>query len=162
MIYFSDEFYLRAFGYIEALGHDGSDSSHFGLTLHLMLANVAAAINGCKFPRSDAGFVLEDLKALSTEVQVSKCYAIPRAGRKWKLRYYTRPNGRRRSPVFTAGWRRFVKAKRLRVGDKFTFYGNQVRAADGQLKMRYMIEVKRPSMLTFNGEPVTLDVEYLA
>ncbi|KAK0599397.1 hypothetical protein LWI29_004892 [Acer saccharum] len=83
-------------------------------------------------------------------------------GRKWKLRYYTRPNGRRRSPVFTAGWRRFVKAKRLRVGDKFTFYKDQVRAADGQLKMRYMIEVKRPSMLTFNGEPVTLDVEYLA
>ncbi|KAK1581219.1 hypothetical protein Q3G72_004104 [Acer saccharum] len=105
MIHFSDEFYLRAFGYTEALGHDGSDSSHSGLTLHLMLAiplnkklytfsyvcltsgaalvfsaiyalyfrdaaNVAAAINGCKFPRSDAGFVLEDLKALSTEVDI--------------------------------------------------------------------------------------------
>ncbi|KAK1581105.1 hypothetical protein Q3G72_003212 [Acer saccharum] len=60
----------RAFGYTETLGHDGSDSSHFGLTLHLMLANVAAAINGRKFPRSDAGFVLEDLKALSTEVDI--------------------------------------------------------------------------------------------
>ncbi|KAK1583024.1 hypothetical protein Q3G72_020369 [Acer saccharum] len=37
-IHFSDEFCLRAFGYTEALGHDGSDSSHFGLTLHLMHA----------------------------------------------------------------------------------------------------------------------------
>ncbi|KAK0599974.1 hypothetical protein LWI29_011115 [Acer saccharum] len=81
---------------------------------------------------------------------------------KWKLRYYTRPNGRRRSPVFTAGWRQFVRAKRLRVGDEFAFYGLQVRAANGQLRMKYMIEVKRRSMLTFNKEPVTLDVEYLA
>ncbi|KAK1580814.1 hypothetical protein Q3G72_000355 [Acer saccharum] len=37
-IHFYDEFCLRAFGYAEALGHDGSDSSHFGLTLHLMHA----------------------------------------------------------------------------------------------------------------------------
>ncbi|KAK0602773.1 hypothetical protein LWI29_036808 [Acer saccharum] len=81
---------------------------------------------------------------------------------KWKLRYYTRPNGKKRGPVFTAGWRQFIKAKRLRVGDEFTFYGDQVRAADGQLKMRYMIEVKSRSMLTYNGEPVALDVEYLA
>ncbi|KAK0599899.1 hypothetical protein LWI29_009632 [Acer saccharum] len=81
---------------------------------------------------------------------------------KWKLRYYTRPNGKKRGPVFTASWRQFVKAKRLRVGDEFIFYGHQVRAADGQLKMKYMIEVKRRSMLTYNGEPVTLDVEYLA
>ncbi|TXG65096.1 hypothetical protein EZV62_006371 [Acer yangbiense] len=29
---------IKAFGYTEALGHDGSDSSHFGLTLHLMHA----------------------------------------------------------------------------------------------------------------------------
>ncbi|KAK0587000.1 hypothetical protein LWI29_015949 [Acer saccharum] len=81
---------------------------------------------------------------------------------KWKLRYYTRPSGKKRGPVFTAGWSRFVKAKRLRVGDEFTFYGHQVRAVDGQLKMKYMIEVKRPSILTFRGEPLTSDVEYLA
>ncbi|KAK1583492.1 hypothetical protein Q3G72_024220 [Acer saccharum] len=59
-IHFSDEFYLRAFGYTEALGNDGSDSSHFGLTLHLMHGNVAAAINDRKFPKSDTGFVLEE------------------------------------------------------------------------------------------------------
>ncbi|KAK3200505.1 hypothetical protein Dsin_023920 [Dipteronia sinensis] len=58
---------------------------------------------------------------------------------KWKLRYYTRPNGRKRGPVFTAGWRRFTKAKRLQVGDELTFYGAQVRAGDRQLKMKYMI-----------------------
>ncbi|KAK0601344.1 hypothetical protein LWI29_023323 [Acer saccharum] len=79
---------------------------------------------------------------------------------KWKLRYYTRPYGKKIGPVFTAGWRRFVEAKRLRVGDALTFYGHQVRAIDGQLKMKYTVEVKRPSM-TFNGEPVTSDVEYL-
>ncbi|KAK1581004.1 hypothetical protein Q3G72_002232 [Acer saccharum] len=78
-IHFSDEFCLRAFGYTEALGHDGSDSSHFGLTLHLMLGNVAAAINDRKFPKSDAGFVLEDLKALSTEVDI------------WDLKYMFLP-----------------------------------------------------------------------
>ncbi|KAK3200496.1 hypothetical protein Dsin_023911 [Dipteronia sinensis] len=61
-----------AFGYTEALGHDRPDSSHFGLTLHLMhdATNVAAAINSRKFPRRDTGFVLEDLKALSTEVDI--------------------------------------------------------------------------------------------
>ncbi|KAK0602690.1 hypothetical protein LWI29_036002 [Acer saccharum] len=79
---------------------------------------------------------------------------------KWKLLYYTRPNGKKRGPVFTVGWPRFVKAKRLQVGDEFTFYGHQVRVVDGQMKMKYMIEVKRPSM-TFNGEPLTSDVEYL-
>ncbi|TXG65136.1 hypothetical protein EZV62_006411 [Acer yangbiense] len=79
---------------------------------------------------------------------------------KWKLRYYTRPYGKKIGPVFTAGWRRFVEAKCLRVGDELTFYGHQVRATDGQLKMKYTVEVKRPSM-TFNGEPVTSDVEYL-
>ncbi|KAK2638298.1 hypothetical protein Ddye_026093 [Dipteronia dyeriana] len=30
---------------------------------------------------------------------------------KWNLRFYTRPNGRGRGPVFTAGWPRLVKPK---------------------------------------------------
>ncbi|KAK3223538.1 hypothetical protein Dsin_010563 [Dipteronia sinensis] len=80
----------------------------------------------------------------------------------WELRYYTRPNGKKKSPVFTKGWREFVQDKRLRVGDEFTFYGHQVRAGDGQLKMEYMFEVKRPSSMTFDGVPLTSDVEYLA
>ncbi|KAI9185380.1 hypothetical protein LWI28_006637 [Acer negundo] len=80
---------------------------------------------------------------------------------KWKLLYYTRPTGKKKGPVFTTGWRRFVEAKHLQVGDELTFYGHQVTAADGKLKTEYMIEVKRQSM-TFNGEPLTSDVEYLA
>ncbi|KAK0601231.1 hypothetical protein LWI29_022354 [Acer saccharum] len=81
---------------------------------------------------------------------------------KWKLRYYTRPNGKKKGPLFTTGWCQFVEAKHLQVGDELTFYGHQVqvRAAEGKLKMKYMIEVKRPSF-TFNGEPLTSDVEYL-
>ena len=80
----------------------------------------------------------------------------------WELHYYTRPRGQKRT-FFTLGWRQFVKTKRLQVGDELVFSGHQVAAADhGEPEMRYMIQVKRPSPVTFNGEPVTLDVEYLA
>ncbi|TXG48795.1 hypothetical protein EZV62_024670 [Acer yangbiense] len=82
----------------------------------------------------------------------------------WILLYYTRPNGDREGPVFTTGWRRFVRDKRLQVGDKFIFYENQVRGDDdGELKMQmeYMVEVKRPGLVTFQGQPIiTLDAEY--
>ncbi|KAK3200449.1 hypothetical protein Dsin_023864 [Dipteronia sinensis] len=81
-------------------------------------------------------------------------------GQEWPLRYYTRPKGNREGPVFTTGWRKFVEAKRLQVGDEFIFYGNQVRVDDGEVKMVYMIEVKRPGPVTFQNEPVTLDAEY--
>ncbi|KAI9161475.1 hypothetical protein LWI28_017803 [Acer negundo] len=83
---------------------------------------------------------------------------------KWPLRYYTRPisgNGH----VFTIGWRQFVEAKRLQVGDELTFYGNhdQDRDANGEPEMLYMIEVKMASSITFQGNPIiTPDVEYLA
>ncbi|TXG65205.1 hypothetical protein EZV62_006480 [Acer yangbiense] len=90
-----------------------------------------------------------DLKVVDTRSQ------------EWILRYYTRPNGNRECPVFTTGWRQFVQDKCLQVGDELTFYGHQVRADDGELKMKFMIEVKGPSLVTFNGEALTLDVEYL-
>ncbi|KAI9185456.1 hypothetical protein LWI28_007430 [Acer negundo] len=83
-------------------------------------------------------------------------------GKEWELHYYTRPRGRK-CPVFTIGWRQFVKTKCLQVGDELVFSGHQVAAADhGEPEMRYMIQVKRPGPVTFNGELVTLDVEYLA
>ncbi|KAK0601641.1 hypothetical protein LWI29_026013 [Acer saccharum] len=84
-------------------------------------------------------------------------------GQEWELHYYTRPTGRK-CPIFTTGWHQFVEAKRLQVGDEFIFYGHQVRATDGELKILYMIEVKRLISMTFQGEPniITLDVEYLA
>ncbi|TXG65133.1 hypothetical protein EZV62_006408 [Acer yangbiense] len=61
---------------------------------------------------------------------------------KWKLCYYTRPNGKKKGPLFTTGWCQFVEAKHLQVGDELTFYRHQVqvRAAEGKLKMKYMIE----------------------
>ncbi|KAI9185372.1 hypothetical protein LWI28_006597 [Acer negundo] len=77
----------------------------------------------------------------------------------WKLRYYTRPNGNKKSPVFTIGWREFVRAKGLQVEDELTFSGYQVRADDGQLKMKFMIDVKRQTMTFNGGEPITVDVE---
>ncbi|KAK4851394.1 hypothetical protein QYF36_014740 [Acer negundo] len=77
-------------------------------------------------------------------------------------RYYTRPNGNRICPVFTIGWYLYVKAKGVRVGDQLIFSGCQVVGADGELEMRYKIRVTRPGPVTFNGEPVPLDVEYLA
>ncbi|KAK4840867.1 hypothetical protein QYF36_020091 [Acer negundo] len=60
----------------------------------------------------------------------------------WTLRYYTRPSGNRKYPVFTVGWLKFVRVKCLRVGDELTFYGHQVRDADGELQMQYEIQVK--------------------
>ncbi|KAI9187006.1 hypothetical protein LWI28_023293 [Acer negundo] len=84
-------------------------------------------------------------------------------GHKWPLRYYTRPNGNKKGPVFTNGWREFAREKNVQVGDELTFYGHQVRDDDGELKMKYMIEVKRIISMTFKGQPniITLDVEYL-
>ena len=82
-------------------------------------------------------------------------------GKEWELHYYTRPRGRK-CPVFTTGWRQFVEAKQLRVGDELIFSGHQVIAADGELEIQYKIEVKRASAITFQGQPVVLDVEYLA
>ncbi|TXG65221.1 hypothetical protein EZV62_006496 [Acer yangbiense] len=83
-------------------------------------------------------------------------------GQQWPLRYYTRPNGSKICPVFTTGWNRYVEAKGVRVGDQLIFSGHQVAGADGELEMRYMIQVTRPGPVTFNREPVPLDVEYLA
>ncbi|TXG65217.1 hypothetical protein EZV62_006492 [Acer yangbiense] len=84
-------------------------------------------------------------------------------GKEWPLCYYTRPNGSKICPVFTTGWHQYVEAKGVRVGDELIFSGHQVAAADGELpEMQYMIRVTRPSLVTFNGEPVPLDVEYLA
>ncbi|KAK4843398.1 hypothetical protein QYF36_025704 [Acer negundo] len=83
-------------------------------------------------------------------------------GQQWPLRYYTRPNGNRICPVFTIGWYLYVKAKGVQVGDQLIFSGRQVVGADGELEMRYKIRVTRPGPVTFNGEPVPLDVEYLA
>ncbi|KAI9185782.1 hypothetical protein LWI28_010590 [Acer negundo] len=84
-------------------------------------------------------------------------------GQQWPLRYYTRPAGHHKGPIFTKnGWCQFVEAKRLRVGDEFIFSGHQVIAADGELEIQYKIEVKRASAITFKGQLVVLDVEYLA
>ncbi|TXG65216.1 hypothetical protein EZV62_006491 [Acer yangbiense] len=84
-------------------------------------------------------------------------------GKEWPLRYYTRPNGSKICPIFTTGWLQYVEAKGVRVGDELIFSGHQVTAADGELPgMQYMIRVTRPSLVTFNGESVPLDVEYLA
>ncbi|KAI9186792.1 hypothetical protein LWI28_020920 [Acer negundo] len=80
----------------------------------------------------------------------------------WPLRYYTRPNGNRICLVFTTGWNQYVEAKGVRVGDQLTFSGHQVSGADGKLEMRYKIRVTRPGPVIFTGEPVHLDVEYLA
>ncbi|KAK0600081.1 hypothetical protein LWI29_011467 [Acer saccharum] len=77
----------------------------------------------------------------------------------WTLRYYTRPAGNRASPVITVGWLEFVRAKRLEVGDELTFYGHQDGAADGELQMQYMIQVTRTSNVTYQGDPISLDVE---
>ncbi|KAK4840705.1 hypothetical protein QYF36_016112 [Acer negundo] len=75
---------------------------------------------------------------------------------KWKLHYYIRSNGEKKGPVFIIGWCQFVDVKHLQIDDELTFYGRQiqVKAAEGKLKMKYMVEVKRPSF-TFNGEPLT-------
>ncbi|TXG65130.1 hypothetical protein EZV62_006405 [Acer yangbiense] len=67
------------------------------------------------------------------------------------LRYYTRPSGNRANPVFTVGWLQFVRAKCLEAGDKLTIYGRQ----DGECQ----IQVTRTSNVTYQGEPVYLDVE---
>ncbi|KAK0601883.1 hypothetical protein LWI29_028409 [Acer saccharum] len=77
----------------------------------------------------------------------------------WTLRYYTHPGGNRASPVFTVGWLQFVRAKRLQVGDELTFDGYQVRADDGELQVQYRIQVTRKSIVTYQGQPVYLDVE---
>ncbi|TXG65139.1 hypothetical protein EZV62_006414 [Acer yangbiense] len=74
--------------------------------------------------------------------------------KKWTFRYYTRPGGNRTNPVFTVGWLQFVQAKRLETGDKLTISGRQ----DGSL----YIEVTRQSNVTFQGEPVYLDIENCA
>ncbi|TXG65239.1 hypothetical protein EZV62_006514 [Acer yangbiense] len=84
-------------------------------------------------------------------------------GKEWPLRYYTRPSRSKICPVFTTGWQEYVEAKDVRVGDELNFSGHQVAAANGELpEMQYKIWVTRPSPVTFNGEPVPLDVEYLA
>ncbi|TXG65115.1 hypothetical protein EZV62_006390 [Acer yangbiense] len=77
----------------------------------------------------------------------------------WTLRYYTRPNGNRPNPVFTTGWLQFVEAKGLKDGDKLILSGQQVRDADGEVKTVFGIQVTRPSKITYQGEPVYLDVE---
>ncbi|TXG65134.1 hypothetical protein EZV62_006409 [Acer yangbiense] len=69
----------------------------------------------------------------------------------WTLRYYTRPGGNRANPVFTVGWLKFVRAKRVEAGDKLTIY----RCQDGELQ----IQATRKSNVTYQGEPVYLDVE---
>ncbi|KAI9185415.1 hypothetical protein LWI28_007054 [Acer negundo] len=61
----------------------------------------------------------------------------------WTLRLYTRPTSQYPTPVFTVGWLEFVRAKHLQVGDKLTFSGHQVRAADGELQVQYRIQVTR-------------------
>ncbi|KAI9187446.1 hypothetical protein LWI28_028254 [Acer negundo] len=218
---------IWAVGYTKAFGHDRPDSSHFGLTLHLMhaiplnkkvctssyvcLTSAAALVFLTIYPRlmwqlpsTTANFlkVILVLSLRSAEVQVSKCQAIPRAGlylgfevhvsairtdwheryaclrngswhlcrllqwlvmdtmeRVWTFRYYTRPNGNRKYPIFTVGWLEFVRVKRLRVGDELTFYRHQVRDADGELQMQYGIQVMRTSNVAYQGEPISLDVE---
>ncbi|TXG65113.1 hypothetical protein EZV62_006388 [Acer yangbiense] len=77
----------------------------------------------------------------------------------WTFRYYTRPTGNRASPVFTTGWLKFVRAKGLKVGDKLILCGQQVRDADGEVQMEYSIQVTRTSNITYQGEPIYLDVE---
>ncbi|TXG65141.1 hypothetical protein EZV62_006416 [Acer yangbiense] len=77
--------------------------------------------------------------------------------RRWPLRLYTRPTGKRASPIFTVGWLNFVRDKALKVGDKLIFSGHRVRAVDGELQMQYMVQVARKSKVTFQGEPVYLD-----
>ena len=69
----------------------------------------------------------------------------------WTLRLYIRPSGNRANPVFTVGWLEFVQAKCLKVGDKLTIYRRQ----DGELQ----IQVTRTSNVTYQGQPVYLDVE---
>ncbi|TXG65203.1 hypothetical protein EZV62_006478 [Acer yangbiense] len=84
-------------------------------------------------------------------------------GQQWPLCYCIWSNGSKKGLVFTSGWHQHVEAKGVRVGDELFFFGHQVaaRADDGELKMKFMIEVKGPGLVTFNGETLTLDVEYL-
>ena len=44
------------------------------------------------------------------------------AGKKWQFRCSTRKKDFHPKPVISKGWRRFVKDKRLLVGDKVVFY----------------------------------------
>ncbi|KAI9185517.1 hypothetical protein LWI28_028758 [Acer negundo] len=88
-----------------------------------------------------------DLQAMDTMEQI------------WTLRYYTRPSGNRKGPVFTVGWLGFVQNKSLEVGDKLIFCGHQFRAAGGELQMQYKIQVTRKSNVNYQGEPISLDVE---
>ncbi|TXG65111.1 hypothetical protein EZV62_006386 [Acer yangbiense] len=87
--------------------------------------------------------------------------AVDPREKEWKLRYYTRPKGKRKGPVFTAGWRKFARAKRLQVGDELIFSARQVRAADEELHMQFMIQVTRLGPVSiFQGQPIIrLDVE---
>ncbi|TXG65143.1 hypothetical protein EZV62_006418 [Acer yangbiense] len=75
----------------------------------------------------------------------------------WPLRLYTRPTGKRACPVFTVGWRYFVRDKGLKVDDKLIFSRHRVRATDGELQMQYTIQVARKSEVSYQGEPVYLD-----
>ncbi|KAK3200458.1 hypothetical protein Dsin_023873 [Dipteronia sinensis] len=102
---------------------------------------------------------VEHMKPIMNDSHFLDLKVVDARGQEWELHYYTRPNGKKKGPVFTTGWREFAGDKGLQVGDDITFSGHQVRADDGQLKMKFMIEVKRRTM-TFNGaEPVTVDVE---
>ena len=88
--------------------------------------------------------------------------AVDSRNQLWPLRYYTRPNGNRKVPVFTTGWSIFADKKFLQAGDELIFSSHQVRAADGELKVLFMIQVTRLGPVsTFQGQPIIrLDVEH--
>ncbi|KAK0599001.1 hypothetical protein LWI29_001412 [Acer saccharum] len=105
-------------------------------------------------------FYGHQVRAADGELQVQfRIQVMDSKEQPWTLRYYTRPSGNRASPVFTVGWLQFVRAKSLKVGDELTFYGHQVRAADGELQVQFRIQVTRKSIVTYQGQPVYLDVE---
>ncbi|KAK0599373.1 hypothetical protein LWI29_004711 [Acer saccharum] len=79
--------------------------------------------------------------------------ALDRWKQRWPLKYYTRPNGDRRIPVITTGWRKFVEANGVIVGDKLIFSRHQ----DAGEMPYYMIQVKRRTK-TIKGKTVDVDV----
>ncbi|TXG65129.1 hypothetical protein EZV62_006404 [Acer yangbiense] len=140
-----------------------SASSHARRTMAMRHFKISKILT-CSDIRSKIGLpndMVEHMIPIMNGQHSMDLKVVDSRSQKWKLRYYTRPNGKKKGPIFTTGWCRFVETNRLQVGDELTFCGHQVRAADGKLKMKYMIEVKRIISMTFKGEPLTSNVEYL-
>ncbi|OMO94987.1 hypothetical protein CCACVL1_05655 [Corchorus capsularis] len=62
------------------------------------------------------------------------------AGKKWQFRCSTRKKDFHPKPVVSKGWRRFVKDKRLQVGDKVVLYKDDVEG-DSSFRIKTMKKV---------------------